>query len=263
MLRKVFLCALVFLTAFAAAAGEPQKVYRLEEGFVPKGTGEKFVKALVNALEPEFMEVTLNAEPLEDGTLSHVHILARGISAGTEYRLDTAALTGALVKLTPPAQWDVANIKTLMPEKWEGLFNIEIVLKEEDARNAVKTYMKSGRDSQKWRDLSIDFRPGRLVVKGIYDINSGMRAAFEITTGLELRQGKQIWLTDTDIQINNAEQTDAIRSELKKINPPVDLTELGIPVTLRVLSITDKELRVRTATAPQPLDDGIVYRYSK
>ncbi|MDR3231728.1 MAG: LmeA family phospholipid-binding protein [Synergistaceae bacterium] len=233
-------------------------------GDFPANTAEeKFVKALVNTLKPETLEVVFGGTPAPDGTLSRIYVRAHGISAGTDWRLDDVALTGSLVKLTPPDQWDANDIKTFRPEKWEGLFNVEVVLKEADAKNALRIFMaKGGKNARKWRDLNVDFRAGSLFLSGVYSVNSGIRATFEITTGLELRSGTQIWLVDTNVRVNRDDQTDAIRSEIKKVNPPLDFSKSGIPVTLRSLSVTNDEIRVGTATPPQPFP-GTTYRCKK
>lgn len=268
MKRRIFSIAVGFLllAGVAASAAASPQTYDLKGDFQAKTTEEKFVKALVNALTPESMEVVFDATPDADGTLSNVYIGARGISAGTDYRVDSLALTGAMMKLTPPDRWDVNDIKTLQPDKWEGFFNAELVLKKTDVQNALKIMTKEGGgDADKWRDLKVDFRKDTVILKGVYDVNSGMNAAFVITTGLELRGGKQIWLVNTNVQINNDEQTDAIRSEIRKNNPPIDFDKFGdlkIPLTLRSLSITNQEIRIRTATVPKPFP-GTTYRYSR
>ena len=268
MRRRIFFAvvALLLSACFAASAAGPTKLHELKGDFQAKTAEEKLVKALVNALTPESLEVVFDAPPAPDGALSGIYIGARGISAGTSYRVDSLALTGAMVKLTPPDRWNVNDIKTFKPDKWEGFFNAELVLKKKDVQDALKTMTKEGgRDADKWRDLKVDFRPGAVILKGVYDVNSGMSAAFVITTGLELRDGKQIWLVNTNVQINNDEQTDAIRNEIKKNNPPIDFDKLGdlqIPLTLRSLSITTQEIRIRTATVPKPFA-GTTYRYSR
>lgn len=264
MLRRIFLTvSVLLLTCLTVSAAETTKVRELKGDFQAKTAEEKFVKALVKTLTPESLEVIFDGAPGVDGTLAKIYIGARGISAGTDYRLDSFALTGSLVKLTPPDRWDAGDIKSFRPDKWDGFFNVEIVLTEKDAKNAIKSFIgRGGSKADKWRDLQIDFRPSTLIAKGTYHINSGMNAAFVVKTGLELRGGKQIWLVNTDVQINRDDQTDAIREEIRKINPPVDFSDMEIPVTLRSLSITDREIRIRTATVPQPFT-GTVYRYKK
>jgi len=259
MRRKMIPVVAAFLLLFCSIASAAE----LRGDFPAHTAEEKFVKALVNTLAPEALEVIFSGAPASDGALSGIYIRARGISPNGDWRLDDVALTGTLVKLTPPDRWDANDIKTFMPEKWEGLFNIEVVIKEADVKAALKTFAaKGGRNAQKWRDLNADFRPNTLFLGGVYDVSGGIRAAFEITTGLELRGGTQIWLVGTKVQVNRDDQTDAIRGEIRKINPPLDFSKSGIPVTLRSLSVTDTEIRVRTATPPQPFP-GTTYRYRK
>lgn len=256
-----FLMSVCFISA--ASAGEPTKLYELKGDFKADTVGLKLVKVLVDTLTPESLEVIFDAEPDADGSISNLYVEAKGISAGTPYRLDYVALGGKLLKLAPPSQWNVSEIRTLQPQKWEGFFNAELVLKEDDLRKAIPSFISQNKDAaEKWSDLFVDFRPGLIVLKGKYDVNSGMNAAFEIKTGLELRAGKQLWLVNTNVQINKDEQTDAIRKEIKKRNPPVDLAKLEIPLTLRSLVITDKEIRIKTASRPEPFA-GITYRYTK
>ena len=84
------------------------------------------------------MTVTFVDGPKENGDISGLYLDIVGPSAGTDYRLDRFSLSGALVRLTPPSQWDVGDLKTFRPSKWEGLFNAELLLKESTAREALQ-----------------------------------------------------------------------------------------------------------------------------
>lgn len=257
MMRKVSLSLLCLFCLCGTALASPVREVRGD--FEASTSQAKFVKALVKALDPESMTVTFAGGPKENGELSGVYIDVVGMSAGTDYRVDRLTLSGALLRLTPPSQWDVGDLKTFRPERWEGLFDAELILKESTARESLRVYSRT-KGEGKWGNLSIDFKPGRLVLGGTYRINSGIRAAFKITTGLELRAGKQIWLANTEVQINNDEQTQAIRKEIRKINPPVDLEKLGVPLVLRTAAISDQELRIATGKPPRPLE-GDTWKY--
>lgn len=250
LLFSFFLCG----SSFASP-----RVREVRGDFEAPTSQAKFVKALAKALDPESMTVIFSGGPKENGELPGLFVDIVGMSAGTAYRLDRFIFSGFLVRLTPPSQWDVGDLKTFRPQKWEGLFEAELTLKKSTAQEALRIFSQSQRDG-KWRDLMLDFKPGRLFLEGTYRVNSGMRAVFKITTGLELRGGRQIWLANTEVQINNDEQTRAIRREIQKINPPVDVEKLKIPLVLRSAVITDEELRITTGKSVRPID-GDVWKY--
>lgn len=253
--------SLLLLVFWLCSCG-PSFAFQVREvrgDFAASTSQAKFVKALARALDPDSMVVTFVDGPKENGELSGVYIDVTGLSGGTSYRLDRLTLSGALIRLTPPAQWDVEDLKTFRPQKWEGLFDAELILKKSTAQEVLRVFSQTRKD-EKWRDLAIDFKPGRLVLKGTYRVRSGIRAVFKITTGLDVRRGKQIWLANTEVQINNDEQTQAIRKEIQKINPPVDCEKLGIPFVLRSAVVTNEELRIATGKPPRPLE-GDTWKY--
>lgn len=225
------------------------------------GLQGKLVKTLAKALTPESMTVTFADEPGQDGKINAVYIEAIGSSFSTPYKLHRIALSGSFIRLAPAEQWDINNPKTLIPENWEGIFSAEIVLKEKDVHNAIETFFKGDKKQKDWSDISADFRPGKVFVRGRYKAGGGIGALFEITTGLELRGGKQIWLKDTVVNVNKDDQTGAIRQKLKEHNPPADITDLKLPLTLRKLKITDSELTVSTNTLPKPIE-GHTWHYT-
>lgn len=112
-----------------------------------------------------------------------------------------------------------------------------------------------------WSRISVDLKPGRVDAKGHYS-SGGLSIFAEVTTRLEIRQGKQIWLKDTSIKINNDDQTDVIRKELAKIQPVVDIGRFPFPVTLAVLDIDENRVVFSTRTLPKPVK-GLTYRYTR
>jgi hypothetical protein len=90
--------------------------------------------------------------------------------------------------------------------------------------------------------------------------NPGLTLLAEVKTGLEIRQGKELWLKDVELKINHDEQTDAVRQAIRDIQPVVDIRDFPFPVTLAVLSVDDQKLRISTRTPPKPFE-GILLRY--
>ena len=259
MSRMFSLFVLSFLLGLCGPSLAGPTVREVRGNFEASTSQERFVKALVNVLDPDAMTVTFSGAIKENGELQGIYIDAVGVSAGTSYRLDRIALSGALIRLAPPAQWDISDIKTFRPQKWEGLFEAELTLKKDTAQKALRAFSET-RKGGAWRNLSLDFKPGQLLLGGTYRVGSGVRAVFKIATGLELRGGKQIWLANTEVQVNNDEQTQAIRKEIQKINPPVDLEKLEVPLVLRSVVVTNQELRIATGRPPRPID-GDTWKY--
>lgn len=266
MLRKVLALLMVLGCFVSGSMAGAAQVQELSGEFVAKTPALTLVRALVDTLKPESLEVVFAAEPTAEGYIPEIYIEAKGVTGGTPYRLDRFALGGTFVYLTPTATWKASDIRSFEPKEWKGIFNTEIVVKEKDLQNAISVFMSEkdnkNEELKKWSNLGVEFKPGRIHLKGKYQVSGGVSAAFKVKTGLEIRKGKEIWLVDTDVQINNADQNAAIRSELKKRNPPANLEDLNVPLVLRSLSITDKEIRLKTATAPKSFE-GITYRYTR
>ena len=66
-----------------------------------------------------------------------------------------------MLRLTPPSQWDIEDLKTFRPQRWEGLFDAELILKESTAREALRVYSRT-RGEGKWSNLSPSVKSNEL-----------------------------------------------------------------------------------------------------
>jgi len=254
-LRRVLfilvLTAAVF-TAFAACAAQSERVFTGKIN--PTDNGEKLLAMLVSLTDPESLEIMMDQIPDDAGSVRDISIFIRGASIGG-FRVEKFAIESSFLEMNPPSNWIIGERDSLSVKN-ALRSNVELVALERDINAALVNY--AGGD---WSRISVDLKPGRVDAKGHYS-SGGLSIFAEVTTRLEIRQGKQIWLKDTSIKINNDDQTDVIRKELAKIQPVVDIGRFPFPVTLAVLDIDENRVVFSTRTLPKPVK-GLTYRYTR
>jgi hypothetical protein len=128
------------------------------------------------------------------------------------------ALGASFVELNAPSKWD-PKAKVPIVVKNALRSNLEAVILERDINAALSGY--AGSD---WNKISVDLRPGIISARGYYHAKSpGLTLLAEVKTGLEIRQGKELWLKDVELKINHDEQTDAVRQAIQGLQPVVDI----------------------------------------
>lgn len=256
MVRKarVLLAALVILAFPLLAAG--QELHAVKGKFNPATRGEELLKALVDYTDPDSLELVLDAEPDESWNVRDLFFRVRGARFGGKIRVEDFALSASFVSLVPPSEGKGLDVKQAMRS------NLEVVLLESDVNGAIRLFT-SGKDGD-WKDVSVRFVPPRNIeARGRYHVkNPGLVILAEVSTGLAIREGREIWLEDTRLEINNSEQTATVREAIEKLQPVVDVRKFPFPVTLAVLKAGDGRLEIASRTRPCPFG-GITYRYSR
>lgn len=247
-LLPALLCVLLLCTSSAAAKKE------FRGGFTPETNGERLLSLLVSLTNPEVLELRMDEEPDDQGNVRNIHFLVTGATIGG-FRVEKLALEASFVELNAPSKWD-PKAKDPIVVKNALRSNLEAVILEKDINAALSGY--AGSD---WNKISVDLRPGIIGARGYYHVkNPGLTLLAEVKTGLEIRQGKELWLKDVELKINHDEQTDVVRQAIRDIQPVVDIRDFPFPVTLAVLSVDDQKLRISTRTPPKPFE-GILLRY--
>ena len=206
------LTAAVF-TAFAACAAQSERVFT---GKINQtDNGEKLLDMLVSLTDPVSLEIMMDQIPDDAGSVRDISIFIRGASIGG-FRVEKFAIESSFLEMNPPSNWIIGERDSLSVKN-ALRSNVELVALERDINAALVNY--AGGD---WSRISVDLKPGRVDAKGHY--SSGAKHFRRGHHQAEIRQGKQIWLKDTSIKINNFDdQTDVIRKELAKIQPVVDI----------------------------------------
>jgi hypothetical protein len=252
-MRRILLLSLLFFLLIPTADCAAAKPLREFNGnFTPANNGERLLAFLVSLTDPEVLELHMDQQPDNDGNVRNISIFISGASIGG-FRVERIALESSFLELNPPSAWKMGD-KDSFQAKSALRTNVELVALEKDLNTALTSYAGGG-----WRRVFIDLKPGKIYARGNYRSGS-LDLLAEVTTGLEVRQGKQIWLKDTSIKINRDDQTDFVQDELRKIQPVVDIGSFPFPVSLAVLSVDEQKIVFSTRTLPKPVK-GIFYRY--
>ncbi len=255
-MRRIFyllmVVALMLSAASYAFADQPDREFRGD--FSPSNNGERLLALLVSLTDPEFIELRMDQIPDDAGRVRDLSLLISGASIGG-FRVERFAIESAFLELNPVSEWREGDRNSLMARS-SLRTNVELAVLEKDINEALKTY--AGGD---WSRIFLDLKPGRIDAKGYYS-SGGLGIFAEVTTGLEIKQGKQIWLKDTSIKINNDDQTEVIKKELAKIQPLADIGQFPLPISLSVLNIDEHSVVFSTRTLPKPVN-GLYYRYVK
>jgi len=252
MRTKICAFLLVVSLFISATAFAEQPTREFKGNFEPANNGERLLSLLVSLTNPEAMELRMDGEPDNAGNVRNISIFIHGASIGG-FRMDKIAIESSFLELNPPSEWRMGERNSL---KVGNVLrsNVELIALEKDINAALTSF--AGGD---WSRISIDLKQGRIDARGNYR-SGGLNILAEVTTKLEIRQGKQIWLKDTAIKINHDDQTDVIRKELQKIQPVVDIGQFPFPVSLAVLDVDEHKIVFSTRTLPKPVK-GIFYRY--
>ena len=249
--KLALLFVLMLFCVHSAAAGEGRT---FNGSFTPNTNGGKLLSLIVSFTKPEAVELRLDQEPDADGSVRNLHCLVTGAFIGG-CRVEKLAIEAAFVEFNPPSGWDPSAENPLVVRKTLRT-NFEAIVLEKDINRALMEY--TGKD---WTGISVDLKPGKINARGRYHVKSpSLTILAEVRSGLDLREGKEIWLKDVFLKINHEDQTPVIREELQKIQPIASLRDFPFPVILGVISIDDRQMRIATRTAPRPFE-GIVYRY--
>jgi hypothetical protein len=210
----------------------------------------------VEYTDPDSLELVLDAEPDENWNIRDLYFRVRGARLGGKIRVEDFALSASFVSLVPPSEGKGLDVKQALRS------NLEVVLLESDVNGAIRLFT-SEKDGD-WKDVSVRFVPPRNIeARGRYHLkNPGLVILAEVSTGLAIREGREIWLEDTRLEINNAEQTATVREAIEKLQPVVDVRRFPFPVTLATLKTGNGRLEIASRTRPCPFE-GIVYRYSR
>lgn len=254
--RKTAAAALLLLFFGFSLPATGQEVRSYSGHFTPASRGEELLKALVDYTDPDAVEMVLDGEPDENWNVRDLFFHVRGGRFAGKIRVEDIALSASFVSFDPPSEGRPLSVKKALRS------NLKVSLLESDVNAAIRMFT-SEKDGD-WNDVSVRFLPPRNVeARGRYHLkNPGLVILAEVSTGLAIRDGVEIWLEDPQLKINRGEQTDTVREAIRKLQPVVDIRKFPFPVTLSVLQAGQGRIEIASRTPPCPFE-GIVYRYCR
>ncbi len=210
-------------------------------------------KTLLTRLDPESMTMVLDAEPASDGTVRHLYLDVKG-AAFDGFRLESLRVETVFGKFNPVKEWKEGR-EIIVEDVMQGY--VHAIAREMDMNQALLDMA-----DEHWKDVKVDLRPGELFLKARYHVKGSvsLKILVEISTGLKII-GKQVWLDNYILEVNNAEKTSVIKDEIDKYQPLIDLEGFVFPLDLKEI-IIDKEKIVFSSRVEPKSFDGIRYLYN-
>ena len=134
---------------------------------------------------------------------------------------------------------------------------VHAIVREKDMNQALLDLA-----DEHWKDVKVDLRPGELFLKARYHVKGSLslKILVEISTGLKI-MGRQVWLDNYMLEVNNAEKTSVIKDEIEKYQPLIDLEGFVLPLELKEIIIDKEKIVFSSRVEPKPFD-GIRYVYN-
>jgi hypothetical protein len=217
-------------------------------------SGERLFAALIERLDPDSMEMALDEEPRDDGSVRHMFVRVKGARFGA-FRLEEMALETSFSKFNPVSEWvDAESIR--VEEILSGNFTASVL--ESDINAALKDQI-----DENWQNVRVEIRPGGIFARGYYVVRGSisLKILVELSTGLEVRS-KKVWLKDYSLFVNNAEKTSIVEQAVRDLQPVVDLEDFVFPLNIDSLDLGGRSVKLTTRTPPKAFD-GIRYVYSR
>lgn len=236
---------LAFLLFFAlsAQAGERNKM-----------TPETIFDAFLSGLRPESMEMIMDGVPDKNGRVRRIYLDLEGCHVG-HVRIERLQVDAMDVTFTHPSTWD----ETGPGVELALLVRTKALVSEDDVDAALRSGIFGGIE-ENWQDMRLRFRDGGVYVEG-YKKVLFLNVFFELQGRLDIRQGREIWLTDYSMRINrvNAPEMLAERT-VSQIQPLIDLGTFPFPLNLKRAIQRNDYLILESRNSPEPFD-GKLFRY--
>jgi hypothetical protein len=259
MKKRIVLGAAVLLLALAGSASA-EKLFEFSGTVEGHTRGVTLFRHLVELLNPESMEMIIDQEPDNSGKVRHIYLDVRG-AVIDDVRIENLKSEATFAELNPIRDWAAKKTRPL-EVRGAASATFEGTILEEDVNALVRKYLDLHTNS-KWRHITLDFRKDSLFVKGYYHQDSPWSdLAIEVTSGLEVKGGKELWLKDYRLVINTAEKTDLIHEEIRKVQPLFSLRGFTFPVSIDSFRITPDSITFSTLTKPKPFT-GRTYRFTR
>ena len=206
-------------------------------------------------------EIIVDALPDETGLFSDIYMSLKGLVV-EDLRIDNVTVRMKGVQFNAPSNWKDGNVECLSAISVQAVASIF----EDDINNAIKA-KTFGDGREEWHDLSLKIEPSGLSGRGYYNAKAGiidLDILIEITSGLRIVKGKELWLKDPQVKINRLDLPDYVtKKALSDIQPILDLNRFPLPMTLHKVELKEGAAVLSTRTLPQPVENGLKYSYEK
>lgn len=209
-------------------------------------------KDFIRRLDPEGMIMVLDGEPSEDGMVRHLYIDVDG-ACFSGFRLDDLRIETVFGRFNPVSEWsDTGEVE--LQDLMQGYVNATV--REKDINRALLDHT-----DEHWKDVMVDVRPGELFARARYHVQGAvsLNILVEVSTGLKMT-GKQVWLDNYRLEVNNAEKTSVIKDEIDKLQPILDMKEFVFPLDLKEITMDDEKIVFASRVEPKAFE-GIRYVY--
>ena len=201
--------------------------------------------------------ITVDRQPDDTGLFSDVYMKLDGLMV-EGLRIDTVEVRMKGVQFNEPSQWKSGNVEC------KSAISVQAVAEifEKDINNAIasKTFGDNGNE---WHDLALVIKPSGLSGKGYYNAKVGfldLDILIEITSGLRIVKGKELWLKDPQVKMNRLDLPDYVTKQaLSKIQPLVSLNDFPLPLTLHKVELKQGSAVLSSRNLPKPLTEGQTY----
>ena len=214
----------------------------------------------VDRFKPETALLTISDKPDSTGYFNDIYMELRGVHIET-LRLDSLSFRMSGVQFNEPGEWAKGNVEC------KDALNINALgtILESDINKAIET--KTFGDDGRWHDVSLAITPNGLKGRGYYEADflmTKLDILLEITSGLKIVKGKELWLNAPAVKVNKMDVPDYITNRaLSQIQPLVDLARFPLPMTLHKVDLKKGSASLSTRTLPKPIEKGIKYSYPK
>ncbi len=214
----------------------------------------------VDRFKPETALLTISDKPDSTGHFNDIYMDLKGVQIET-LRLDSLTFRMMGVQFNEPSEWAKGNVEC---KEAIQIYALGTIL-ETDINKAIEA--KTFGEDDHWHNVSLAITPEGLKGKGYYTADIGIARLdilLEITSGLKIVKGKELWLNNPAIKVNKMDVPDYITNKaLSQIQPLVDLARFPLPMTLHKVELRKGSASLSTRTLPKPIEKGIKYSYPK
>ena len=214
----------------------------------------------VKRFNPETASLVIAEKPDSTGLFSDLYMDLKGVFV-ENLRMDRLTFRMRGVQFNEPSKWSEGSVECKDAIQIQAL----ATLLEGDINRAIESKTFGGKD--KWHDVSLAITPQGLKGKGYYTADTmlmDLDILLEITSGLKIVGGKELWLNNPIVKVNKLDVPDYVtRKALTRIQPLVDLRKFPLPLTLHMVNLKKGSATLSTRMLPKALTKGLKYSYKK
>lgn len=196
--------------------------------------------------------------PDESGMFSDIYMELQGVVI-EHLRLNRLVFRMKGAQFNPPHEWPEGKVECRSAIQILALAN----LLEGDINHTIESQTFGDDGSSEWHDVSLRITPKGLRGKGYYRFGI-LDILIEIESGLKIVKGKELWLNNPQVKVNNLDVPDYVtRKALGDIQPLVDLKKFPLPLTLHKVDLKNGNATLSTRILPERPQSGRTYTYTK